>query len=68
MNSTDPQMPDPLSWHPFNPAGRVEETPAYKRWQLAKQTMWLALLTVSFLIFHLIDIMQETILIEMMRF
>lgn len=40
----------------------------YKRWQLAKQTTWLTLLVVSFLIFYLLDILQQSIAIEMIRY
>jgi hypothetical protein len=39
----------------------------HQRWTLAKQAVWLLLLTVSFLIFYLIDIMQQSIAIEMTR-
>ena len=40
---------------------RVEDEPVYKRWLLAKQTVWLALLTAAFLIFYLIDILQASL-------
>lgn len=40
---------------------RVEDEPAYKRWLLAKQTVWLALLAAAFLIFYLIDIMVASL-------
>lgn len=40
---------------------RVEDEPVYQRWLLAKQTTWLTLLTVFFLIFYLIEIMQASL-------
>ncbi len=40
---------------------RVEDEPVYRRWLLAKQTIWLTLLTVFFLIFYLIEIMQSSL-------
>lgn len=40
---------------------RVEEELTYKRWLLAKQTVWLALLVGAFLIFYLIDILQASL-------
>ena len=47
---------------------RVEDDPAYKNWQLAKQTTWLTLLTISFLIFYLIEILQESLALLTARF
>ena len=47
---------------------RVEDEPAYKHWQLAKQTVWLTLLTVFFLIFYLIDILLESLNLLTARF
>jgi Na+/H+ antiporter NhaD/arsenite permease-like protein len=38
------------------------------RWLLAKQTVWLTLLVVAFLIFFLIDIMNESIAISFPSF
>ena len=38
------------------------------RWLLAKQTVWLTLLVVAFLIFFLIDIMNESIAISFSSF
>ena len=46
---------------------RVEDDPSYRHWQLAKQTVWLTLLTVAFLIFYLIDIMQESLALLAVR-
>ena len=47
---------------------RVEDKPAYKRWLLAKQTVWLALLAAAFLIFYLIDILQASLALIIDRF
>jgi hypothetical protein len=38
------------------------------RWLLAKQTVWLTLLVVAFLIFFLIDVMNESIAISFASF
>jgi hypothetical protein len=38
------------------------------RWRLAKQTMWLSLLACSFLMFYLIDVMQESMVLLAMRY
>ncbi len=38
------------------------------RWLLAKQTVWLTLLVVAFLIFFLIDVMNESIAISFPSF
>ncbi len=47
---------------------RVEDEPAYKNWQLAKQTIWLTLLVASFLIFYLVDILLESFILLTARF
>ena len=47
---------------------RREEEIVRQRWQLARQTTWLTLLVVSFLIFYLIDIMQQSMAIAMVRY
>ncbi len=47
---------------------RVEDEPAYKRWLLAKQTVWLALLAAAFLIFYLIDILQASLALLLDKF
>lgn len=39
---------------------RPEDEPVYKHLELAKQTTWLALLVLLFLIYYLIDIMNQT--------
>lgn len=49
-------------------AKRVEDDSAYKNWQLAKQTTWLTLLTISFLIFYLIEILHESLALLTARF
>ena len=38
------------------------------RWALAKQTTWLSLLTAFFLMFYLIDVMNQSMEIMMQRF
>lgn len=47
---------------------RVEDEPAYRHWQIAKQSTWLTLLTIAFLIYYLIDIMQESLVLLVARF
>jgi len=47
---------------------RLRDERIRQRWQLARQTTWLVLLTVSYLIFYLLDIMEQSIAISMMRY
>ena len=47
---------------------RLRDEIVSHRWQLAKQTTWLTLLTVSFLIFYLLDVMQDSMILAMARY
>lgn len=47
---------------------RMNDEIVRKRWALAKQTVWLALLACSFLIFYLIDILQQSMALLTIRY
>ncbi len=47
---------------------RLQAEITFRRWQLAKQAVWLTLLTVSFLIFYLLGILQESMALLMVRY
>jgi hypothetical protein len=47
---------------------RLDGEMALNRWRLAKQTVWLALLTCAFLMFYLIDVMQQSMILLAMRY
>lgn len=47
---------------------RMDSEAVLRRWQLAKQTIWLVLLTCSFLIFYLTDVLQQSMVLLAMRY
>ena len=47
---------------------RMSDEIVLNRWMLAKQAVWLALLACSFLMFYLIDVMQQSMTLLAMRY
>lgn len=47
---------------------RMNDEIVLNRWLLAKQTVWLSLLVSSFLIFYLLDVMQQSMVLLAIRY
>lgn len=47
---------------------RMGDEIVLNRWRLAKQTVWLSLLTGSFLIFYLLDVLQQSMALLAVRY